>query len=176
MANNNFYSVITYILLSILIIFIFILSFKYKFKTAQQLSFKTNQNSNANPINANPINANPINANPRNFKEGFVEGLKNSKKTDNDDIFKIIENKLKGLVQELGGDAGKTETKKILTNTKKICDLECAKCMMTMMNDKKSLKTIDLENIMDDDTNDNCIKCKKYTELSTSIQSIINNL
>ena len=48
--------------------------------------------------------------------------------------------------------------------------------MMTMMNDKKSLKTIDLENIMDDDTNDNCIKCRKYTELSTSIQAIINNL
>jgi len=175
MANNNLYSLITYIILSILIIFIFSLTFKYKFKMAQQLSFKTNQNSNA--LNANnAINDNHRNAKPINFKEGFVEGLKNSTKTDNDDIFKIIENKLKGLVQELGGDSGKAETKKILTNTKKICDLECAKCMMTMMNDKKSLKTIDLENILDDDTNDNCIKCKKYTELSTSIQSIINNL
>ena len=173
MANNNFYSLITYILLSILIIFIFSLTFKYKFKMAQQLSFRSLTNQNSNALNAK--NANPINIH-KNFKEGFVEGLKNSTKTDNDDIFKIIENKLKGLVQELGGDAGKTETKKILTNTKKICDLECAKCMMTMMNDKKSLKTIDLENIMDDDTNDNCIKCKKYTELSTSIQAIINNL
>ena len=70
----------------------------------------------------------------------------------------------------------KSETKKILLNTKKICDLECAKCMMTMLSDNKSLKTIDLENILDDETDENCIKCKKYTELSTSIKSIIDNL
>ena len=90
--------------------------------------------------------------------------------------FKIIENKLKGLVQELGGSEGKSETKKILVNTKKICDLECAKCMMTMMSEKKSMKTIDLENILADETNENCMKCKKYTELSSSIKSIIDNL
>jgi hypothetical protein len=95
--------------------------------------------------------------------------------TKNGDVFKVIENKLKGLLQELGGNEGKSETKKILVNTKKICDLECAKCMMTMISDKKSVKTIDLENILDDETNENCIKCKKYTELSNSIKSIIDN-
>ena len=58
----------------------------------------------------------------------------------------------------------------------KICDLECAKCMVTMIDEHKSLKTIDLENILEDETNENCIKCKKYTELSSSIKSIIDNL
>ncbi len=165
--RNDLYSFITYTLLTILLIFIFSLTFKYKFKTAQQLSFRalTNQNSNASKGNIN---------NQTNVIEGF--STTNSSKVDNDDIFKMIDNKLKGLVQELGGDKGKSETKKILANTKKICDLECAKCMMTMITDKKSIKTINLENILDDETDDNCIKCKKYTELSTSIQSIINNL
>lgn len=179
MKNNNFYSFITYGLLTLLIIFIFSLTFKYKFKTAQNLSFRslTNKNSLKENYQNSVENHNNININGQ---EGFTlrEGLsiKNSSKVDNDNVFKIIDNKLKGLVEELGGDEGKNETKKILTNTKKICDLECAKCMMTMINDKKSLKTIDLENIMNDETDDNCIKCKKYTELSTSIQSIVNNL
>jgi len=112
--------------------------------------------------------------NNTNITEGFTDD--NTSTTKNDDVFKVIENKLKGLVQELGGNDGKTETKKILVSTKKICDLECAKCMMTLISDKKSLKTIDLENILDDETDETCIKCKKYTELSSQIKSIIDNL
>ena len=162
MKVNN-YTFITYGLLTLLIIFIYSISFKYKFKTAQQLSFRslTNLNSNKETFN--------------NKKEGFTNDA-NANATKNDDIFKVIENKLKGLVEELGGHEGKSETKKILVNTKKICDLECAKCMMTMISDKKSVKTIDLENILEDETNENCIRCKKYTELSSSIKSIIDNL
>lgn len=167
MKNNTNYSFITYALLSLLIIFIFTLSFKYKFKTAQNLSFRslTNQNSNTSTI-----------------KEGFSFNnsessvTKNSSKIETDSLFRIIDNKLKGLVQEMGGSDGNVETKKLLTATKKICDLECAKCMMTMINEQKSLKTIDLENIMEDETNDNCLKCKKYTELSKSIGNIIDSL
>jgi len=167
MKNNNNYSFITYALLSLLIIFIFSLSFKYKFKTAQNLSFRslTNQNSNAS-----------------NVKEGFSFNIsessttKNSSKIETDSLFNIIDNKLKGLVQEMGGNEGNAETKKLLTSTKKICDLECAKCMMTMINEQKSLKTINLENIMEDETNETCLKCKKYTELSKSIDNIINSL
>ena len=48
--------------------------------------------------------------------------------------------------------------------------------MMQMINDQKAHKIIDLENLMDDETNNNCVKCKKYTELSTAIDGIINNL
>ena len=159
----NSYTFITYGLLTLLIIFIYSISFKYKFKTAQQLSFRslTNMNSNKEYFN--------------NKKEGFTNEA-NASTTKNDDVFRVIENKLKGLVEELGGQEGKTETRKVLENTKKICDLECAKCMMTMISDKKSVKTIDLENILDDESDENCIKCKKYTELSTSIKSIIDNL
>ena len=167
MKVNN-YTFITYGLLTLLIIFIYSISFKYKFKTAQQLSFRSLTNLNSNKENFN---------NKEKFKgkEGFTNDT-NVNATKNDDIFKVIENKLKGLVEELGGQEGKSETKKILVNTKKICDLECAKCMMTMISDKKSVKTIDLENILEDETNENCIRCKKYTELSSSIKSIIDNL
>ena len=149
MKNNNLYTFITYFLLMLLIIFIFSLSFKYKFKNAQRLSFRTLTNKNSNA---------PIKENYSNVKEGFKEGLNESdySKKESDSIFRMIDNKLKGLSLELGGNEGKAETKKILTSTKKICDLECAKCMMAMLNDKKSIK--------------------KYSALSTSITNIINNL
>ena len=169
MKNNNLYTFITYFLLILLIIFIFSLSFKYKFKNAQRLSFRslTNKNSNA-----------PIKENYSNVKEGFKEGLNESdySKKESDSIFRMIDNKLKGLSLELGGNEGKAETKKILTSTKKICDLECAKCMMAMLNDKKSINSINIEGVLDDETDENCIKCKKYSALSTSITNIINNL
>ena len=167
--NTNNYTFITYGLLVLLIIFIYSLTFKYKFKTAQQLSFRGFTNANSNKENFN-------NKKKSDIVEGFTDDYDNASATKNEDVFKVIENKLKGLVQELGGNEGKTETKKILVSTKKICDLECAKCMMTMISDKKSLKTIDLENILDDETDENCIKCKKYTELSGHIKSIIDNL
>ena len=169
MKNNNLYTFITYFLLMLLIIFIFSLSFKYKFKNAQRLSFRslTNKNSNA-----------PIKENYSNVKEGFKEGLNESdySKKESDSIFRMIDNKLKGLSLELGGNEGKAETKKILTSTKKICDLECAKCMMAMLNEKKSINSINIEGVLDDETDENCIKCKKYSALSTSITNIINNL
>jgi hypothetical protein len=167
MKNNNNFSFVSYALLSILIIFIFSLSFKYKFKNAQNLSFRSLTNQNSNSVNV---------------KEGFIfnktetDVTANASKIETDNLFKIIDNKLKGLMQELGGVEGNAETKKILTSTKKICDLECAKCMMTMINEKKSLKTIDLENLMEDETNENCLRCKKYTELSKSLSSVIDNL
>jgi hypothetical protein len=171
MKNNNLYTFITYLFLIILIFVIFSLSFKYKFKSAQKLSFRglTNKNSNA-PIKEN--------FSTNNIKEGFKEGLNESNfdKKESDSIFRMIDNKLKGLSLELGGVEGKAETKKILTSTKKICDLECAKCMMSMLNDKKSINSINIEGVLDDETDENCIKCKKYTALSTSITNIINNL
>jgi hypothetical protein len=168
MKNTNNYTFITYGLLTLLIIFIYSLSFKYKFKTAQQLSFRSFTNLNSNKENFN-------NKKDSKVTEGFSSTSDDTSKK-NDDIFKVIDNKLKGLVQELGGNEGKSETKKILVNTKKICDLECSKCMMSMISDKRSVKTIDLENILTDETDENCIKYKKYTELSSSIKSIIDNL
>ena len=173
MKTNTNYTFITYGLLTLLIIFIYSISFKYKFKTAQQLSFRSFTNLNSNNTNIKE-NFDGKKNSITNVKEGFTYDTNDT--TKNNDVFKIIENKLKGLVEELGGNEGKSETKKILVNTKKICDLECAKCMMTMISDKKSVKTIDLENILEDETNENCIKCKKYTELSSSIKSIIDNL
>jgi hypothetical protein len=175
MGNN--YTFITYLLLVILIFVIFSLSFKYKFKTAQKLSFRSLTNKNSNATTKENY-SNIKGGLKEGFKEGFKEGLNESNynKKASDNIFRLIDNKLKGLSLELGGDEGKTETKKILTNTKKICDLECAKCMMAMLHDKKSINSINIEGVLDDETDENCIRCKKYTALSTSITSIINNL
>jgi hypothetical protein len=175
--NNNNYTFITYLLLVILIFVIFSLSFKYKFKSAQKLSFRSLTNKNSNATTKENFSVNNIKGGGG-FKEGFKEGLNGSdyNKKASDDIFRMIDNKLKGLSLELGGPEGKAETKKILTNTKKICDLECAKCMMVMLNDKKSINSINIEGVLDDETDENCIRCKKYSALSTSITSIINNL
>jgi len=175
MSNN--YTFITYLLLVILIFVIFSLSFKYKFKTAQKLSFRSLTNKNSNATTKENY-SNIKGGLKEGFKEGFKEGLNESNynKKASDDIFRMIDNKLKGLSLELGGAEGKVETKKILTNTKKICDLECAKCMMIMLNDKKSINSIDIEGVLDDETDEICIRCKKYSALSTSITSIINNL
>ena len=175
MSNN--YTFITYLLLVILIFVIFSLSFKYKYKSAQKLSFRSSTNKNSNATTKENY-SNIKGGLKEGFKEGFKEGLNESNynKKASDDIFRMIDNKLKGLSLELGGNEGKVETKKILTNTKKICDLECAKCMMIMLNDKKSINSIDIEGVLDDETDENCIRCKKYSALSTSITSIINNL
>ena len=69
-----------------------------------------------------------------------------------------------------------SEVKEILKNSKKICNLECAKCMMNMIDENKGMKSIDFDNLFDNENEENCIKCKRYTELSNSLQSMIDNL
>jgi len=103
-----------------------------------------------------------------------IEGFTVQKKPD--DLYSLIERKLKSLTEELGNREGLKESKEILKNTKKICDLECAKCMMNMIQEEKGLKSIDLDNLANDDSSENCIKCKKYTALSQSIKNMIDSL
>ena len=43
------------------------------------------------------------------------------------------------------------------------------------MIDNIKFKTIDIDNLLFNEDDENCIKCKKYTELST-IQNMIDNL
>ena len=116
--------------------------------------------------------------NNNNNNNNNSEGYKNfgNKKTSENDITNIIENKLKALTQELGNADGLKESKQTLKKTKKICDMESAKCMMNMLNENKGLKSINIDNVADDESSENCIKCKKYTELSKSIQNMIDSL
>ena len=157
--SNKTYERIAYGLLLVLFIYVILYCFNHKYAVVQNLSFRkqTNMNSNSKVV------------------EGF--GQKNEKlfKKDND-IFALIDRKLKGLTEELGGDKGKKEVKKILENTKKISDLECAKCMMNMIEENKGLKSIDLDRLAEDDSSEYCLKCKNYTALSGSIKSMIDNL
>lgn len=108
-------------------------------------------------------------------KEGFG-GLTKKKAQPENTIDDIITRKLESLNQELGNKDGINDTKKILKDTKKICDLECAKCMMNMLNDSKGLKTIDLDSLANDEDSEECIKCKKYTALSQSLQNMIDSI
>jgi hypothetical protein len=133
----------------------------FKYRIVQNLDFRsrTNLNSNSNVV------------------EGFSIGGRSSKKfKEDDDIFVLIDRKLKGLTEELGGEKGQKEVKEILTNTKKICDLECAKCMMNMIEDNKGIKSIDINKLSQDDSSEDCRKCKSYTSLSKSIQNMIDSL
>ena len=94
-----------------------------------------------------------------NIKNSNTEGYKNfgSKKSSENDITNIIENKLKALTQELGNSSGIKESKETLKKTKKICDMESAKCMMNMLNENKGLKSINLDNVADDDSSESIV-------------------
>jgi len=152
------YKNIAYTFLAILFIIIIFSCFNYQKKVVQNLSFRENNNINSNT-------------------EGFTNSkLKENKYSQDQDLFKLIENKLKGLSEELGGSEGKKEVKNILTNTKKIVNLECAKCMIDMLDENKGGRTMDFERLIEDDNSENCNKCKKYTELSSTISSMIDNL
>ncbi len=153
------YKNIAYAVLAVLFIVIIFSCFNFQQRVVQNLSFREVTNLNSN-------------------KEGFTSNrnLKENKYKTDDNLLKMIENKLRGLTEELGGSEGKKEVKSLLTNTKKIVNLECAKCMMNMLDDNKGAKSINVESLIEDENSDNCVKCKKYTELSDTINSMINNL
>jgi hypothetical protein len=162
--NNiyNYYKKFAYIFLIFLFFIVILNTFHVKNSIVKRLSFREKTNLNSN------------------FQEGFGGIIPRKKASgaipDNDNIYNMIDRKLKGLTEELGGDTGKRETKDILINTKKICDLECAKCIMNMMEENKGVKSIDLDRLARDNKSEYCVKCKKYTELSSSIKSMIDNL
>ena len=109
------------------------------------------------------LNSNKIDNNNKDFIEGFIDINSSSKDTGNDDdnIYNLIKRKLKSLQEEIGGTTGSKQIKDLLVNTKKISDLECAKCMINMVQDNKGVKSIDIENILSNEDNENCVKCKK---------------
>ena len=161
----------SYLLLIALFLFVIIYCMNFKNSIINRLHFRehTNLNSNSTRSSNNGSLVNP------GIVEGFILG--SSKKIEKeDDIFVLIDRKLKGLTEELGGPKGTKEVKKILEKTKKISDLECAKCMMMMIEDNKGVKALDLDALVNDDSSDMCLKCKNYTSLSTSIKSMIDNL
>jgi ribosomal protein L44E len=164
-SSLELYKNIAYGVLAILFIIIIFSCFNYKQRVVQNLMFRenTNVNSNIEGFNSNI--------------EGFTNSkLKENKYNKDENIIKIIENKLRALTEEIGGSEGKKEVKSILTNTKKIINLECAKCMMTMLDENKGGKSIDFDKLLDEENDENCTKCKKYTELSSTINSMIDNL
>ena len=81
---------------------------------------------------------------------------------------------MKGLTEEIDIE-GKKEVKKILKDSQKIVNMECAKLKMNMMQENKGIKSIDFDKLFEDESSENCIKCKRYTELSSSLQNMINN-
>ena len=151
------YKNVAYTILAILFIIIIFSCFNYQTQVVQNLAFRGIINRNSNI-------------------EGFTSN--NLKKNDykDEDLSSIITNKLKALNEEIGGSQGTKDVKKLLTDTKKVINLECAKCMMSMLDDNKSGRTMDFEKLLDDDNDENCSKCKKYTELSSTITSMIDNL
>tara|TARA_B100001093_G_scaffold151508_1_gene144244 strand:+ start:863 stop:1351 length:489 start_codon:yes stop_codon:yes gene_type:complete len=156
----KFYKNSAYLVLVVLLFFFLIASMTSKSYIVEKLNFNDIINLNSNKMKE------PFNNNGK---------FKYSKISKDDSVIKMIERKLKSLTEEIGGNEGKNEVKQILKNSQKICNLECAKCMMNMIDSNKGMKSIDFDKIFEDDTNEDCIKCKKYTELSNSIQTMINN-
>ena len=48
--------------------------------------------------------------------------------------------------------------------------------MVNMIEENKKGRHLDIENLLDNENNDDCIKCKKYGELSNTIQTMIDNI
>ena len=156
----------SYLLLIALFLFVIIYCMSFKNAVIKRLDFRENTNLNSNSSLKNP-----------GIVEGFSLGASSRKKLDKeDDIFVLIDRKLKGLTEELGGPKGTKEVKKILEKTKKISDLECAKCMMTMIDENKNIKSFDIDKLANDEDSELCIKCKNYTALSSSIKNIIDSI
>ena len=124
--NYNFLKYFTYIILFILAIFIICYSFSFKQSLVKTFNLNKKKFSNS----STPI-----------YREGF-KPLRTKDDINITNINELMINKAKGLIQEIGGEEGKKETITILKNTKRVCNLECAKCMMKMIDNSKSLKLL----------------------------------
>lgn len=152
--KTELYKNIAHVVLALLFIGIICSCFTFQRRVVQNLSFRENTNLNSN-------------------REGFGNKDKDNKDSD---LIKLIENKLKGLQEELGGKTGIKEVKEVLINTKKIVNLEGAKCIINMIEDNKGSRSIDIEKLLSDDNEDNNVKCEKYSTLSNAITDILENL
>ena len=153
-SRSELYKKIAHVVLALLFIGIICSCFTFQRRVVQNLSFRENTNLNSN-------------------REGFGNKDKDNKDAD---LIKLIENKLKGLQEELGGKTGIKEVKEVLINTKKIVNLEGAKCIINMIEDNKGSRSIDVEKLLSDDNEDNNVKCAKYSTLSNAIDDILENL
>ena len=108
--------------------------------------------------------------------EELIEGFDSINEIKQTKIDFIVNNKLKSLKTEFGDKKGLENTKTLLGNTKKICDMECMKCMINMIDSSKGSTNMQVEKLINDEKNENCIKCKKYTELSQRIQNMIDSI
>jgi len=162
----------TYLIFSLVSIIIVFYMFTLNINVIRQKSIN-NEHYFYEKIN---LNSNKIDENNRDFIEGFIDINSSSKASSDDNIYNLIKRKLKALQEEIGGVNGSKQVKDLLINTKKISDLECAKCMLNMVQDNKGIKSIDIENILSNEDNENCVKCKKYTELSSTIKTLIDGL
>ena len=110
-----------------------------------------------------------------NMREGFVGSKKNEKSIKDDSIDACIVRKIDATRDELGGESGCKDIKKILKDVKESCNLEAAKSIMNLLSSNKSAKTINLHNVLnsDDEESNNF---KNYTELSKNLQDIIDNI
>lgn len=164
--SNKTGQYIMYGLLFIVAVYIFCLCFHFQETTVKALNGSLQEYIKNNKYGS------PI--------EGFSNSTFYNKNSGNfekkDNTFEAIENKLRSLTEELGGKNGKKEIKELLTNTKKIMKMECAKCMMNMVNNNKTSTSIEIENMIDEDNEDNCNKCRRYTELVDTIESVLQDL
>ena len=87
--NRNFYSNIAYGLLTFFFTLIIIYTFKFKMRVIQNLNFRDKIN----------LNSNLENSNNKPFVEGFGQRNERLFKKD-DDVFTLIERKLKGLTED----------------------------------------------------------------------------
>jgi len=113
-----------------------------------------------------------------NTREGFIGGKKdkkNEKSIKDDSVDACIIRKIDATRDELGGEEGCKDIKKILKDVKESCNLEAAKSMMNLLSSNKSAKTINLQNVLNSEDEESK-SFQNYTELSKNLQDIIDNI
>ena len=114
-----------------------------------------------------------------NTREGFTvrEGFNFEKDKENEEtVDECIARKVASLKTELGGIQGIRDIKKTLENAKQICDYEATKSMLNLISANKTSKTVNFEDLLNDNENKDCTRCKDYTDLSSKLKDMIDNI
>lgn len=180
--NNIYMEYCAYGLIVMLLFIIILSSHKHQENIVRDLSFRkiTNLQSNIDDYNNIKITRNNSHINTNNNIKTQLEGFSNNNlyKIDNNEFINNIDQKISNLMNDIGGTKGKNDIIKSLTTTKKVCDLESAKSLMSMLgnNNNSDINLYNIDHLLNDNYGSENIRYKKYTELSKTIQNIIDGI
>ena len=181
--SNKYMEYIAYGSIIFLLFIIISSTFKHQENILRDLSFRKNTNlqSNIDGYQNIKINKKQPTNNEKNTKtNNNIEGFSNNQFTEinSNELFNNIDQQISNLMQDIGGQEGKNKLKQNLTATKKVCDLESAKSIISMLGNTNTeeINLYNIDHLLNNNYGSENIRYKKYTELSKTIQNIIDGI